>query len=63
MTLDDAVQEAFREDGLVTGWVLVYEYVGDDDTRGMAFDSSDEMTPWLKDGLLHHALAMEVEDG
>jgi hypothetical protein len=41
---------------MLTGWVLVAEWIGPDDTKHLTRLSSKPITTWAVDGMLHDAL-------
>lgn len=50
---------------VLSGWVVVLEYLDPEGEGGgmmLATDNSEGMTPWLRSGMLNHALSIEGWD-
>lgn len=65
----DAIHEALQEhmpkgqDAILTGWVVVAEWVGRDGIRYLSKAHSASTTTWAANGMYHDALHGDWPDG
>jgi hypothetical protein len=56
----EAIQQAAVpnqiEGALLTGWVIVAEYISPDGKKWLSRMDSEDLTQWLRQGMLHDAL-------
>jgi hypothetical protein len=60
--LNNAIAEVIskhEERGLVTKWIALIETLDAEGARGMWTATSDGLTAWDTDGMLHHALNLQ----
>jgi hypothetical protein len=43
----------------LTGWVVIAEWLHEDGQRSLTMSANEEMTPWLRRGILDDAMSEE----
>lgn len=46
----------FKDSAVLTGWVLVSEWMDEEGVKWISKGSSDTLTDWVSNGFLHEAL-------
>jgi hypothetical protein len=55
-SVHEAIQKAFDEAGILTGWVLITEWASNEGERALGTARSESTTQWEAKGMLHTAL-------
>lgn len=53
--IEDLIDEVLTpEGGVLTGYIIIAEYIDLEGVKGFVTDNSSDMAPWTRDGLLDH---------